>query len=394
MTKARIAVIFFLALFTLSVFVIYHYQQPVTTYSSCKLCDGNQYLQMYYYFNGQTSEYKVIFPCNARVFVPMFASLLPVDNALDAFFIFNLIFSIAAVISIYLLWEKLKIPFYLIMIGLIWLCFHWTGLIRLNIFDPATVDVPLYLIQALFIFIFVSRNFKWLWLLCPVAVLQKESIIALLVVFLLFALINNKYTDSGKIPVFPLLLSLILCVGIKYMANLWFPSVDSGKSSVITVLYYIKQTLLNPFRLIRWLVAISMAFGPFIYLGILNYRRRHLSDQLLNFLTIMSLTYLLFGIVAGEDMTRIVFLGFPFIMTWILIMIRDIRREMVAAALLISLLPMRIFSQIPDPGQDFPTFASWYPEFAEVKLVCIWFILYIVSFSLLLLIQHFYKERK
>ena len=50
MTRAQIAAIFFLSIFTFSVFAIYYYQQPALTYSSCKLCDGNQYLQIYNFF--------------------------------------------------------------------------------------------------------------------------------------------------------------------------------------------------------------------------------------------------------------------------------------------------------------------------------------------------------
>jgi hypothetical protein len=372
--KDKIAEIFFLTVITAAAFVLYFFIQPVLTYAACKLCDGSQYAAMYRYFNGDTTVYSAAFPYYSRALVPFLASLIPVDDIYLNFQFVNLLFSIAGVIAIFYLWKTLDIPVYLILIGLFWLLFHWTGLIRLNAFDPLTVDVPTYLFQTLLLFIILSKRYNWLYLLGPVTVLQRESILILLLVLLMFAIINNYvFKHEEKLPLVVFLIAIILTVFAKYIFTRIYPAIDiTEKSSVRLVLFYIKEVLIDPFKIIRWIVGIFMAYGAFLVLASFKIKKDVFNSSFMLILGCMSGIYLLLGIIAGGDSTRIVFLGFPFIMTWILIVLKEVSLKLTILALVLSVFLMKVFSTIPDPGKNFSSFAQWYPEFATSGTVLIW----------------------
>lgn len=372
--KDKIAEIFFLIAITAAAFVLYYFVQPVLTYASCKLCDGSQYAAMYRYFNGDTPVYSAAFPYYSRALVPFLASLVPVGDMYFNFQILNLVFSIAGVVAIYFLWKALEIPASLILIGMFWLLFHWTGLIRLNALDPLTVDVPTYLFQAILVFIILRRRYNWLYLLGPLAVLQRESILVLLIVLLIFAIINNYVFKQGqKLPVAVLLTAVILTIFTKYIFTKIYPAIDiADKSSVRLVLFYIKEVLIDPFKIVRWIIGIFMAYGAFLVLASIKVRRDVFNTTFMQILSCMSILYLLLGIIAGGDSTRIVFLGFPFIMTWILIVLKEVILKLTMVALVLSVFLMNLVDSIPDPGKDFPSFAQWYPEFATSGVVLIW----------------------
>jgi hypothetical protein len=374
--------LFLLFIFTIAVFILYFFIQPVLTYSACRLCDGNQYLQMYNYFAGNISSYEVGFPYYSRIFVPLLASLLPLNDAIQNFMLVNMIFSIASVSAIYFLWKKLDIPLYLNLIGLFWLLFHWTGLIRLNMLDPLTVDVPTYFIQTLFILIFINKKFKWLWLLAPVAVFQKESVNALIIILLVYSFFHNKMYEE-KIPWMDILIALILSIGVKFFFTVFYPPMEAtDKNAFSTVLINTFAIIQDPFKIIRWIVAAFTAFGGMLLLSLINVRR-YIPGATMNFLSLMSLTYLALGIIAGGDMTRIIFLGFPFIMTWILIMLKEESLINIAVAFMLSISLIRISGVIPDPGKDFNIFASWYPEYSDMSVVAGWGLYMIFCFLVL-----------
>jgi len=395
MNKDRIAEIFFLLSITTAVFLLYFFIQPVATYEGCKLCDAHQYRSMFDFFEGELLFKRAEFPYYSRIFVPLLASLLPGNDALFSFQMINLLFSVASVIAIYLLWKKLNIPLYLILIGLFWLLFHWTGIIRLNSLDAITVDVPTYLIQALFIFIVLKRRFNFLYILGPVGVLQRESMLVLLLVLLVFAFMHNYlFKEEEKFPVMTILAVLILTIFIKYLYTSVFPPDEPGKNSVRLVLFYIREVLYDPFKLVRWIVGVFMAFGAFLILAIqrADYKKDTTSSFML-FLSLMTLTYISLGVIAGGDSTRIVFLGFPFIMTWILLQLKHISRILTAIALLMSTILMKLVSIIPDPGKDFYSFAQWYPEFAEPGVVWGWGIYFAGCFLILYITNKFLRTK-
>lgn len=307
---------FLLIVVAAGVFALYYFIQPSLTYSECSLCDGNQYLRLYRQFRGEGAQ-PVQFPYYSRILVPALAALLPFGDPLAGFRCVNFIFCLLTIGGLYLLWRKLAIPGPLMALGFAWLLFHWIGMVRLNAQDPLTVDVPAYFIHTLFLLIFLGRRFSWLWLLAPVAVFQKESFNA----YLLGALACMVFDDSRNKKVIvhlagPVMLSLLL----KWVYTLWFPPLTTNdKTALETIITNAASFIIHPFTLVRWCIAMFFAYGGFIVLAALNMRQRQPNERGQRFFLGMTIISLALSLTGGGDFTRIAFLGFPFVMTFLLL---------------------------------------------------------------------------
>jgi hypothetical protein len=176
------------------------------------------------------------------------------------------------------------------------------------------------------------------------------------------------------------------------MANYFFPPLETARSALITILYHAREVIRDPFLLVRWIAAIFMAFGGMIFLAgwqiWQDYSRtprdkaRLLSSKLIGYLfpedwlvpllLCFSLVYFFLGLLAGGDFTRIIFLGFPVVMTLMLLYVRSYPSWLVMLAWIFSYPLMRLEGSIPDPGKTPLLFAEWYPEFAPFRMVLLW----------------------
>lgn len=380
--------LFLLIGIAIGLFFLYYKIQPDLTYSFSHLFDGTQYLKAYRYFDHETAAYDVRFPMNTRILVPYMASRMPFPDPVHDFLAINLLFTILSVVALYFLWMALKIPSGHIMTGFFWLFIHWVGIIRHNIFDPVTVDVPVYFLQALLLILILNRKYLWLLLLGPVAILQKESFPALLIAILL-ASIYEAY--MGKKPYRYAWLvgaSIILSIAIKAVATHYFPPADPGKNSIIVVLFHIRETLLNPFRVVRWLVSVFTAYGPLLMLAIWTAIRSRTLLKGDPSLILLGITYFFLSIFAGGDFTRIAFLGFPFIMTWILIQLKDVKGFMFKAAFIAGIPLLKLFGSLPDPAvTGWDKFNNWFPEYANPVIVLLWLIYGILCLAMFRIIE-------
>ena len=348
-------------------FIFYYYWQPALDYSKAPLFDGNQYQKIYDHFRTDSAKVKIPFPYHSRLLVPYLASLMPFQNLIDNFQAINFIFTMLSIFVLYKLWRQVGIPRHLILLGFGWLFYHWTGLIRLNQFDPVNVDVPLYLFQSLLLLVIFSNKYHWLAILGPIATVQKESFIALLAVLLIYHLIFNR---KGSILLW-VSIGLAFSIIAKLGANKYFGSLHDS-SAIETMYKFALETGAQPFKLVRWSLAIFTAFGPIFILFLIKYRNVNFSHSETRLLIVLSLVYGLFGLLAGGDITRILFLGFPFVMTLSLYTIRATSKLILLLVLLLSLPWMRLVSLLPDPVSQPQTFYSWYPEFADVTTVLLW----------------------
>ncbi len=365
--------LFILLFLSAGLFFFYLRIQPQVSHTYSPLFDANKYVSVYAFFSGTITDYQVPFPIHSRILIPWLASLMPFETASADFLAVNFIFMLLSVIAIHSLWRAYRIPQEYIMAGFFWLLIHWVGIIRLNIFDPITVDVPLYFFHALLLLILLKKKYYWLLLLGPVATLQKESFIALLAgLFILQVYLTGK----EKLPYHSIIwifLALIASAVTKGIVNNWFPPVDEGRSSLIILLFHARETLLDPFRLIRWITAVFMAFGPLFLLAIwFKGKNRKLSsgDPVLIGL---GLVHLGLSLLAGGDFTRLAFLGFPFIMTWILVSLTGIKSFFFKAGIIFGIPLMKGLSDIPDPAiTGWEKFNNFYPEFANPVIVMLW----------------------
>ncbi|TAH30758.1 MAG: hypothetical protein EAZ06_02230 [Cytophagales bacterium] len=374
------------------IFVFYYFTQPIITYKNCPLCDGNDYLVMYDYFKNNTTQFLPDFPFHNRLFVPFLASLIPSKSPIFSFQIINFIFIILSVNSIYFFWKYLKINTLLSIIGLFWLCFHWTGIIRLNQMDCLTVDVPSYFFHILLIYFVIEKKYFPLLLITPFATLQKESFLALLIIVLIFNFLY-AYKIDKKINYNYILLAFLISLIVKMVANQYFPPQNSlGKNPIVTLFFHLFEAFDNPMLIIRWLISIFMGFGCFILLAFQNtsFQKNNQNHYSGNLLLALSVGSMALGLVAGNDSTRIIFLGFPFIMTWIFLQINHEKKEIILLTLLFSLPLMRLLSVIPDATKNWQLFAIWYPEYAELSIVNAWGIYMFICFGVIFWVKKKY----
>ncbi|MFY0591267.1 hypothetical protein [Roseivirga sp.] len=363
--------LFIFLTFTLISFYGYQAIQKPISYDFAPQFDGNDYEQFYLLFDSSTNTENVFVshPFSQRVLVPFLASLINSGGILKDFQYINLVFTLLSVWAIFLLWRKLGFELKWFIAGFTWLLLHWTGIIRLNAFDPITVDVPIYFFQALLLLIVLKRKFVHLTWLAPLATIQKESFIPLMIVLLLYAIWHNRKTEEGFYDISFIAAGLTLSIMVNSLVNAQFTPSEGTRNSLLMLAYHAKEALLNPFEIIRWLGAISMAFGPAIFLSIKRFGISYRYDNTRNLLILFTLTYLGFGLLAGGDMTRIIYLGFPFIFTWIAFELRDLKSKQILILGLLSAPLMMLYRNIPDPGFFWDLWQSWYPEFASPTIV-------------------------
>lgn len=372
--KSNYLLILVLVLST-ALFIFYLKIQPRLTHEFSPLFDANKYMKVYNYFEGTSEDYNVPFPIHSRILIPAIATLLPFEEPVHNFLLINYLFMILSITVIYFLWKMVGLSPGYIMTGFFWLLVHWVGILRLNIYDPVTVDVPLYFFQALFLILIYKNKYHLLILLGPVATLQKESFIGLLAVLFLVEFYRYFKYNHPLRNLITIGIGLFLSIIVKEIANNYFPPAQPGHSSLITVLFHARETLLNPFRFVRWIIGVFTAFGPLLLLSIWwKIKKRSFSISNLD-LIVFSVAYAGFSLLGGGDFTRLAFLGFPFVMTWVLISLNDVRGFLFKMAFLMGLPLMRIFSTIPDPAvQGWIKFNNFYPEFANPVIVLLWLV--------------------
>lgn len=380
MTPKNYISIALLSFTSLLIFIFYYLNQPSLDYNQCLKCDGNSYLSIYDFFNEQQSEYAIKFPFNGRLFVPFLASILPFSSKLLNFHLLNVFFIIISITAIYILWSDLKIGRTLKFIGLFWLIFHWIGIIRHQIFDVANVDTPLYFFHTLLLLIVYRKKYNWLPILAIIATSQKESFPVYLIVLLLFTYAYNRFYEQ-YFHLKPIVISLILAFATKIIINFYFPPIEQGINSFIAVLFYIKQIFINPESLVVWVVAVFTSYGAFLLLAFIIKSEEKIKPEH-QLLFLFAMLSIVLSIIAGGDFTRISFLGFPFVMTWILIRIKTTSVFNILIAFTISVPLLRILSPIPEPDY-INNFHPWFIEFSSNETVLFWSIYMIISYLLL-----------
>ena len=170
----RFFIVFILLIASLT-FLACYFIQPVASHHLEPRMDANEYEKIYFYFKNNLSIYQVKFPFHSRVLVPYLASLVPTNNVTASFQLVNLILGLSTIFLMLIAWEKLKINKFYQLIGFSWLIFHWSGLVRLNMFDPIAVDMAAYFFEALLLIIILYIKWHHLLWIGPLATLAKEQ---------------------------------------------------------------------------------------------------------------------------------------------------------------------------------------------------------------------------
>ncbi len=356
-----IDVILAMGLTALGFWVFSLFQSPLS-HELNPLFDANQYQKAYQYFRGEIPNYTVNFPFSVRLFVPWLAAQLPWETMEDNFKVINLCFGLSWIPLWILGGQKMRLDRYKIWIGWFWITFHWVGVLKANLSDPITVDVPIYTFQLLLLWIIFEKRWWLLLLLSPLATLQKESMLPILLVLTFYP--GLRWLVEGKKTAFLSLLgAFLLSWASLKMATLYFPQANEGKNALINILNYTAGLFGHPDLFLRWIFSITLAYGGFLWAGIWNRKKLrpiHLSRE-----TLIPLVgiYAFFSLFAGGDFTRIAFLGSPFVMLFLLDAL-PLNFKQWTLLLLVSLPAMRLTGFLPDGGAQFDQWKTWYPEFA------------------------------
>ena len=364
--------------------VFYTHFSKVLDYDQCELCDRHEYVKLFEYFeSGESSQIK--FPFYLRPITPFLAALLPSSDLWWSFYWVNLAFFLLSIAALYFLWKSFQLNWPSMALGFFWLMIHWTGVIRYNLMDYVTVDVPVYLVQALALLIFFKKKHKWFYLLTPLAILQKESFVPVIIMMILVTAYlspREKWWREGK----HLVLSLVLGLLIQKLWIWYFPEQFDQRSSVAALLYHARLVVLDPSRIIRWFSAVGTAFGLLPILPLLVVQKNIFADKNRLTLAMLSLMFFAFGLTAGEDMTRIIFLGFPFVMSLILLEMKKMNPKVAALAFLLSLPSLRLY--------PFHSDVNWAVDYAPIEYVMGWAMYYFAAIVIFIAYYLYQKRQK
>ena len=353
-----------LSIGSIIIYAFYYFTTIPVEYATCKLCDGNEYAKLYNYFEiGQISQ--IAFPFYLRPIVPFLSSLMPL-GMVDSFQLVNFIFYLLAILALHRLWNFLNIQFPLQLVGFGWMLFHWMGIIRYNLADYVNVDVPLYFVQAITLWLFLKKKYKWFYLISPLAILQKESFVAIMIILILVHVFHERssWLVNGK----HLIASLILGLSIQFIVLSLLPEQVDKRTPFFTVMYLSWMVIDDPTRIVRWFAAVGGVYGILLISALYRLNRKAFGDVQLISIIILSVLYLGFGLLAGGDMTRILMLGFPYLMTWILLSLKEFNKQATWVGLILSFIVLRIFSLQIDP--------KWAVDYADPSYVFKWAGLY------------------
>lgn len=322
--------------------------------------DSYGYIQFYEFFRHGIWGYVREDHCK-RIFTPFLASFLPTDNPVVAFKIVNIIFINLTTVALYQLWRKLKINQYYIVLAFLWLFLHQYGVIRFYNFYPTSIDVPAYLFLTLLIYAIFTNRYVWLLWLCPLASTQQIALLVFVFSLLFYKIgsyiispAHRSVEDKKVIGI--IFASIFLSLFCFYLISFFVFPHQSG-----TTLYLLYRGFLNiagvrPLNMFIMVISYFYCYGGLLLLSVQRtassaYWRNDFCNILLLFLTIN----FAFGWITMT--TRVVFLGYPFIMTFILLSINALRPAIVTLAFVLSIPLMRLVG--------FPFFLDSNPIFED-----------------------------
>ena len=287
---------------------------------------------------------------SSRLLLPFLASVLPVENPVIAFKIVNVVFINLTVVILFKLWKDLAIKPYLIWMALLWLFFHQYGIIRFYNFWPTSVDVPSYFFTAALVYVVFKNQYHWLLLVCPLGALGMESILFYVIALLGFKLVccyfSGSLSEGDRKSIVWIFLSIVLTLFLLYFLPLFlYPPPNSHTVHLVERFFKIylgRQEALWLFQVISTLFYI---YGAFLLLLVKNLHASYRNNRLFNALILLLIVNVALNIITVNG--RVMFMGFPIIMTLVLISINSLPPVLVIIGYFLSIPLMKISVDFP-----------------------------------------------
>ncbi|MCK5703159.1 MAG: hypothetical protein KAI29_18490, partial [Cyclobacteriaceae bacterium] len=128
---------------------------------------------------------------------------------------------------------------------------------------------------------------------------------------------------------------------------------------------------LNPDHLLRWFLSLFAAFGAFIFLIMKRIKKLNFTPGNELIIHILALSFLSLSVLGGMDYTRLIFLGFPYVMISILLLGKPGLSEFLIT-FIISILLTRFWIILPDPSAGMKLYNKWAPEISDSGHLFLW----------------------
>jgi hypothetical protein len=141
----------------------------------------------------------------------------------------------------------------------------------------------------------------------------------------------------------------------------------------------------------RWLLSLFAAYGGYVFLLFKKYKMPQIKSDKTLLIHGFSLSVLALSIVGGMDYTRLIFLGFPFVIISIYLISKpDMKTVWIAFS--ISLLLSRFWIKMPVISTDLSPYNLWMPEWADLKHLLIWTLLLLFCLGIFLLVKRLFRN--
>jgi hypothetical protein len=366
--------------------------QPAVTLNGGLGWDGLHYAAMYSYFKSGVYDPVVpVFPYSQRVALPWLAAQLPVP-AVQSFLLLHAIFwSTTMVLFAICCRACFKVSAMGVHFAVLWLQILWISIPRGTSAYAFTIDsAALFFMQAWILLL--SPRWRWLLPVCAfTGVLFKEtilllvllSVLALLVLWSVPRLRRCVPADLSHLrrPACLALLAAVIAAGIgKWFAAGLLPHVRA-ESEWSTLWHWIQIRAEDPTQVLRYVAAAFAAYGGFALLlpATLGGPAKRPRPWTFTFAAALGPLYLAICFIAGSDLTKFAFMGFPFVLPVLLTRFDDVVPAFAVLSLVLGLPAAHAFSQIPDivpgheiPHQDLEGVYSWMMEYAHITIVGSW----------------------
>ncbi|NJN24737.1 MAG: hypothetical protein HC819_01455 [Cyclobacteriaceae bacterium] len=345
------------------------------------LDDANHYEKIYSYFRNEEAAYQVRYMFHSRVLIPFLASLLPGRSSDQNFFTINTIMAIASFMGLWYLFRFFHIRPLHAMLAMVFFAFHYVGPFRQNAISPINVDMTVYFFEILFLMLFLKKKYLWLLLVTPVAIAGKELFLALIIVFFCIALFWRIVFGHQRFALGWMVAILGVGLATQLLLNLSFPSDDPAKNAMLIMAFHVKEMLLHPAYIMRWMLSLFAAFGAFAFLLIKKPKEIWASITPYELpVHLLSLSMLALSFLGGMDYTRLIFLGFPFIMLSVLLLVKPTTIQLLPAFAL-SVLMTRFWKTLPEVKGDIGIYSAWMPEYADYIHMAYWTLAALLAFA-------------
>jgi len=371
MQKKQAFIYLLLVIYGIAIALAYHHFQSPNKYAENPLADANEYLKIYNYFKSGESAYAVRQGIHQRVAIPWLAAKFPGQDARQSFFFVNSFFAVLALPLLYFFLSYYKVAKEFILPVILYFSLHWAGPFRQNAIDPINVDMPMYIFEMLLILMAVERKYLRLIVLIPLAVAVKELALALLAVNLMYTMFMRFFMKDKTASITWAFGLLLTGFATNTLINHYFPSPVSNITPLHILAFHLRENILHPFNFIRWMLSLFAAVGAFLFLFSPTFRSLINQDKKVVMLGFFCFSGLALSWLGGMDYTRLIFIGFPWIITMILI-VGNPTRSRFYLALVVSLIITRFWMALPVIGKDLSPYNAWMPEYASVPWLIVW----------------------